>query len=291
MLPKPHDNHLFEPLELSIGETPDGEVGKVVAQDPADIRRQPVVRHDVEQQPSIDQMAHTFYEKALFMAGPPTTGIEYRQIGRVEKQQMEGFVADAAVKEAAEAHPVQPTLGLLGPVLIQLHTVGEAVVALGQLPKGLAAAAAGVQQIGGDTLGKLDALQHGGNVVRVSRVVAHLYMVHETADDGGVGFAAHGKSVRKAAESVKYRLVGGAHQIEAQQSRLQLPGSQSQPGFLQLQKQELGGADGFGQGLPDFLQFCIGVPCGSLILLPGLLHSGPLDDQGLGQPENFRLQG
>lgn len=52
-------------------------------------------------------MADALNEKPLFMPGVPTTAIEYGQIRRIQKQQMERLTADPAEEKAAEAYTVQ----------------------------------------------------------------------------------------------------------------------------------------------------------------------------------------
>ena len=95
---------------------------------------------------------------------------------------MERLAADLAVKEAAEADAVEPRLGLLRAVFVQFHAVGVAVVAVGKLPKRLAAAAAGIEQIRRHALRKCNAAQDVRDILRVRRVVAHADMVHQPPD-------------------------------------------------------------------------------------------------------------
>lgn len=47
--------HLLELLELTVGKAPYGEIIKVVHKDSANIRRQPVVRDDIDQKATIHQ--------------------------------------------------------------------------------------------------------------------------------------------------------------------------------------------------------------------------------------------
>ena len=136
-------------------------------------------------------MAQAFDQKFLFMPGPSAALVEYRQIRRIEKQQMERLMADAAVEETAKTNAVQARLRLLRPALVQLHAVSVAVVPLGELPEGLAAAAAWVKQVGGDALREPDTPQDKGNIVRIGGIAAHLHIVHQPPNDGGVGLALH----------------------------------------------------------------------------------------------------
>ena len=98
-------------------------------------------------------MADALNEKPLFMPGLPAAAIEYGQIRRIQKQQMERLTADPAEEKAAEAYTVQAGLRLPGAAFVQLHAVGKAVVPLGELPQGLPAAAAGIKEVGGNTSG------------------------------------------------------------------------------------------------------------------------------------------
>ena len=95
---------------------------------------------------------------------------------------MEHLTADLAVKEASEADTVKPGLRFLRAVFVQLHAVGVAVVAIGQLPKGLTAAAARIEQIRRHALRELDTAQDVCDILRVRRVVAHADMVHQPPD-------------------------------------------------------------------------------------------------------------
>ena len=81
------------------------------------------------------------------------------------------------MKEAAEADAVKSGLRLLRTVFVQLHSVGVAVVAVGKLPKRLAAAAARIKQIRRHALRKLDAAQNMRDIFRVCRIVA-LSLIH-----------------------------------------------------------------------------------------------------------------
>ena len=89
-------------------------------------------------------MAHALHQKPLLVPRPTAALVEDGEIGRVEEQQVEGLGTDSAVEEAAHSHTVQSCLGLLRAAFVQLHAVGKAIVALVNLPEGLAAAAAGV---------------------------------------------------------------------------------------------------------------------------------------------------
>ena len=90
------------------------------------------------------------------MPGTAAAFVDDRKIGRVQKQKMKGFMADATVKEAAKAHAMKACLCFLRPAFIQFNTVGITVVSLCQLAQSLPAAAARVQQIGGNTLREPD---------------------------------------------------------------------------------------------------------------------------------------
>ena len=152
------------------------------------------------------------------MPGPAAALVEYGQIGRIEEQQVKRLAADRAVKEAAEADPVQARLCLLRPVFIQLHPVGIAAVALSNLPQGLAAAAARVQKICDNALREVYAPQDQRDIRRVRGVVAQPDIVHQPAHHCGVGGLIHRKSVGKRAERVIDRLIGAAHEVKAGKS-------------------------------------------------------------------------
>ena len=127
------------------------------------------------------------------MPGASAALIDDREIRRVKKQQMEGFPADAAMKEAAEAHAVKPCLCFLRAALVQLHAIGIAVIALRQLSKRLAAAAAGIQQVRGHAFWKSDPPQKKIDIIRVCWVIAQLNVVHQPTYHRSIGLLSHRK--------------------------------------------------------------------------------------------------
>ena len=127
------------------------------------------------------------------MPGASAALIDDREIRRVKKQQMEGFPADAAMKEAAEAHAVKPCLCFLRAALVQLHAIGIAVIALRQLSKRLAAAAAGIQQVRGHAFRKSDPPQKKSDIIRVCWVIAQLNVVHQPTYHRSIGLLSHRK--------------------------------------------------------------------------------------------------
>ena len=137
---------------------------------------------------------------------------------------MKRLSADLAVKEAAEADAVKSCLRFLRAVFVQLHAVGVAVVAIGKLPKRLAAAAAGVEQIGRHTLRKLDTAQDVRDILRVCRIVAHADMIHQPPDHRRVDGVRLRQRLCKAGQDFIHRFVRSGHEIKAEQSRLKLPG-------------------------------------------------------------------
>ena len=106
---------------------------------------------------------------------------------------MESFAADAAMKEAAEAHAVKPCLRFLRAALVQFHAIGIAVIALRQLSKRLAAAAAGVQQVRGHAFRKSDPPQKKIDIIRVCWVIAQLNVVHQPTYHRSIGLLSHRK--------------------------------------------------------------------------------------------------
>ena len=127
------------------------------------------------------------------MPGASAALIDDREIRRVKKQQMEGFPADAAMKEAAKAHAVKPCLCFLRAALVQLHAIGIAVIALRQLSKRLAAAAAGIQQVRGHAFRKSDPPQKKSDIIRVCWVIAQLNVVHQPTYHRSIGLLSHRK--------------------------------------------------------------------------------------------------
>ena len=109
-------------------------------------------------------------------------------------------------------------------VFVQFHAVGVAVVAVGKLPKRLAAAAAGIEQIRRHALRKRDPAQDVCDIFRVRRIVAHAHMVHQPPDHRRVDSVRLRKDFRKAGQDFIYRLVRSGHEIKASQPCLKLSG-------------------------------------------------------------------
>ena len=124
---------------------------------------------------------------------------------------MKRLVTDAAVKEAAEADAVQPCLRFLRAALVQLHAIGVAVIPLRQLTQGLAAAAAGIKKICRDAFGEMNAPQEQRDVVGIGGIIAQLDVIHEPADDRGVGFLPRRKRRGELGERFIHRLIAHAH--------------------------------------------------------------------------------
>ena len=282
--------HLLELFELGVGKPPQAQIFKIVRQHPADVRGEPVVRDDIRQQAAQGQRAQALDQKPLLMPGPAAALVEDGQVGRVEEQQVEGVGADLAVEEAAEAYPVEPGLGLIRPGTVQLHAVGEAVVPVRDLPQGLPAAAAGVQQIRGDPLRELDALQNQRDIVRVGGVVAQLDVVHQPPHHLGVGGSVHRELGGKAGQRIVHRAVDIAQQVKAQQAVLQQSRIGGKLVLLRLQQQKLGVAQGVGQPLPGALQLIVIVPSGGKVGIPVLLHPGPAQHHSPGELGDFALK-
>ena len=137
---------------------------------------------------------------------------------------MEHLTADLAVKEASEADTVEPGLCFLRAVFVQLHAVGVAVVAVGKLPKRLAAAAAGVEQIRRNTLRELDTAQDERDILRVCRIVAHADMIHQPPDHRRVDGVRLRKCFCKAGQDFINGFVRSGHKIKVAQPCLKLPG-------------------------------------------------------------------
>ena len=149
------------------------------------------------------------------MAGAPAAFVDDRQIGWVQKKQVKRFVTDAAVKEAAEADTVKPCLCVFSAALVQLHAVGVAVIPLRQLTQGLAAAAAGIKKICRDALWKVNAPKEQRDVVGIGGIIAQLDVIHEPADDRGIGFLPRGKRRGELGERFIHRLIARAHKLKA----------------------------------------------------------------------------
>ena len=214
----------MESGKLAACKFPDGKVREVLRENVIDVRRQAIVRHDVDEQTAQHKRPDTLHQKLLFAAHPAAALCQNRQIRRIQKQHMKRLAADLAVKEAAEADAVESCLGFLRAVFVQLHAVGVAVVAVGKLPERLAAAAAGVEQIRRHTLRELNPAQNVRDILRVRRIVAHAHMVHQPPDHRRVDGVRLRKRFCKAGQDFIHRLVRSGHKIKASQARLKLPG-------------------------------------------------------------------
>ena len=68
--PKPQHDRLMESGKLAIGEFPDRKVREVLRENVTDVRRQPVVRHDVDEQAAQHERPDALHQKLLFAAYP-----------------------------------------------------------------------------------------------------------------------------------------------------------------------------------------------------------------------------
>ena len=247
----------MESGKLAISEFPDRKVREVLREDFTDVRRQPIIRHDVDEQAAQHERPDALHQKLLFAAHPAAALGQNRQIWRIQKQHMERLTADLAVKEAAEADAMEPCLRLLRAVFVQLHAVGVAVVAVGKLPERLAAAAARVEQIRRHAFRKCNPAQDMRDIFRVCRVIPHADMVHQAPNDCCVDGVRLRQRLCKAGQNFIDRLVRSGHEIKAAQACLKLPGFSGQRGFLQFQKISLCITERPNECVPHFLQFQI----------------------------------
>ena len=194
---------------------------------------------------------------------------------------MERLTADVAMEEAAEAYTVQTGLRLLRTAFIQLHPIGIAVVALGDLPQCLSAAAAGIEDVGGHTLRKRDALQHQRNVIRIGGIVPQLHVVHEPPDGGCVDSVFLRELLHEPADRIIYRAVAGAHQVEALKAPQQLSRHGCQSIALQFHQQRLRVGQRLCQIIADAAECVIGITGGGQIRLPVFFNAGAEYHHGL----------
>ena len=213
--PKPQHDRLMESGKLAACKFPDGKVGKVLREDFTDIRRQPIIRHDVDEQAAQHERPDALHQKLLFAAHPAAALGQNGQIRWIQKQHMERLTADLAVKEAAKADAMESGLRFLRAVFVQLHAVGVTVVAVGKLPKRLAAATARVEQIRRHALRERDPAQDVRDIFRVCRVIAHANMVHQPPDHRRVDGIRLRQRLCKAGQDFIYRLVRSGHKIKA----------------------------------------------------------------------------
>ena len=67
---KPQHDRLMESGKLAVGEFPDRKVREVLREDFTDVRRQPIVRHDVDEQTAQHERPDALHQKLLFAAHP-----------------------------------------------------------------------------------------------------------------------------------------------------------------------------------------------------------------------------
>ena len=185
------------------------------------------------------------------------------------------------MKKAAEAYTVQAGLRLLRTAFIQLHPIGIAVVALGDLPQRLSAAAAGVKDIGGHALRKGDALQYECDVIRIGGIVPQFHVVHEPPDDGRVDSIFLRELLCEPADRIIYRTVAGTHQVEALKAPQQLSGHGRQSIALQFHQQGLHVGQRLCQIVTDTAERVVGIMGGGQIRLPVLFNTGAEYHHGL----------
>ena len=199
---------------------------------------------------------------------------------------MERLAADLAVKEASEADAVKSCLRFLRAVFVQLHAVGVAVVAVGKLPKRLAAAAARVEQIRRHTLRKRNAAQDVRDILRICRIIAHADMIHQPPDHRRVDGVRLRQRLCKAGQDFIHRLVRSGHKIKASQTHLELLSRFDKHGLIQLQKIPLCIAERRKKRVPCFLQFQI-VRIRALRLRRAVfLHTGAAFQKALAAAQN-----
>ena len=226
------------------------------------------------------------HQKLLFAAHPAAALGQNGQIRRIQKQHMKRLAADLAVKKAAEADAVEPCLRFLRTVFVQLHAVGVAVVAVGQLPERLATAAARVEQIRRHTFRKRNAAQDVRDIFRVCRVIAHADMVHQPPNDRRVDGVRLRQRLCKAGQHFIHRFVRSGHEIKASQTHLELLSRFDKHGLIQLQKIPLCIAERHKKRVPRFLQFQI-VRIRALRLRRAVfLHTGAAFKQALAAAQN-----
>ena len=67
---KPQHDRLMESGKLAVGEFPDRKVREVLREDFTDVRRQPIIRHDVDEQTAQHERPDALHQKLLFAAHP-----------------------------------------------------------------------------------------------------------------------------------------------------------------------------------------------------------------------------
>ena len=226
-------------------------------------------------------MGDALDEKPLFVPRLAAAFVEDGEVRWVQEQQMERLTADVAMEEAAEAYTVQAGLRLLRTAFIQLHPIGIAVVALGDLPQRLSAATAGIKDIGGHAIRKRDALQHQRNVIRIGGIVPQLHVVHEPPDGDRVDSVFLRELLCEPADRIIYRAVAGAHQVEALKSPQQLPGHGRQSVALQFHQQRLRVSQSLCQIIADAAERVVGIMGSGQIRLPVFFNAGAEYHHGL----------
>ena len=171
-------------------------------------------------------------------------------------------------------------------MFVQLHAVGVAVVAVGKLPKRLAAAAAGVEQIRRHALWKRNPAQNVRDIFRVCRVITHADMIHQPPDHRRVDGVRLRKRFRKAGQNFIHRLVRSGHKIKASQTRLKLSSFLGKRRFLQFQKIPLCIAERHKKRVPRFLQFQIVRICALRLCRAVFFHTGAAFKQALAAAQN-----
>ena len=145
-LPVAHERHLVEHLPFRVGECPAPHPAVVGGQE-SGRHREPVLGNDEDQQPAVRQVAGAGRQKCVLHPLVFLVPI----VGGIDKSEAEGPVGDGGLEQVRGQGAVEPGLGLMRPVPVQLHPVGldgQAVgpaQALGELRQRLPRSAAGVE--------------------------------------------------------------------------------------------------------------------------------------------------
>ena len=114
-----HQDHLVEDLPFGVGEGPAAHP-PVVGGEISGRDREALPGHDEAQQAALGQVARGLRQEGVLR--PLVFGIKV--IRRIEQEQAEGPVRYRRGEQVRGQGAVEPLLGLLGPVPVQLHAVG-----------------------------------------------------------------------------------------------------------------------------------------------------------------------
>ena len=177
------DDYLLKLFEFTVQKAVDANLFKIVADNAAQIFRQPIIGDNIGQKASHHQQRNSIDQKPLFVPAPSAMFRQDRQIGRIEKDSVKSAQADVGTEKASKSDTIQLLLGPFRSLVVQFDAVAPAVCPQGKAKQGVSRPAAWVQKIHSCSCRKIDAAGDIAYMVKIRWIVSQANVVHETADD------------------------------------------------------------------------------------------------------------